>query len=85
MEKYEFRVLIEHCFSMGKNTVQAKQWLYKCYPDSALLKQMVEKWFVDSKRSHTNTDDAERSSRPNSADVPENIKKSTKWFWTIVN
>lgn len=75
MEKSEFRVLIKHCFLMGKNTVQAKQWLDKCYSDSAPSRQMVEKWFADFKRGRTNTDDAERSGRPNSAVVPENIKK----------
>ena len=54
---------------MGKNTVRAKQWLDKCYPDSAPSKQMVEKWFEDSKRVRTNIDDVERSGRPNSAVV----------------
>jgi histone-lysine N-methyltransferase SETMAR len=39
---------------------------------------MVEKWFADFKRGRTNTDDAERSGRPNSAVVPENIKKVHK-------
>uniref|UniRef100_A0A1B0G5T2 Uncharacterized protein n=1 Tax=Glossina morsitans morsitans TaxID=37546 RepID=A0A1B0G5T2_GLOMM len=75
MEKSEFRVLIKHCFLMGKNTVQAKQWLDKCYLDSAPSRQMVEKWFADFKRGRTNTDDAERCGRPNSAVVPEKIKK----------
>ena len=37
LEKSEFCVLIKHCILMGKNTVQAKQWLDKCYSDSALL------------------------------------------------
>ena len=46
---------------------------------------MVEKWFADFKRGRTNTDDVERSGRPNSVVVAENIKKSTKWFWLIVN
>ena len=54
----------------GKNTVQAKQWLEKCYP-TASLGQMVEKWFADFKRGRTNTDDVERSGRPNSAVVSE--------------
>ena len=35
MEKSNFRVLIKLCFLMGKNPVQAKQWLDKCYSDSA--------------------------------------------------
>ena len=70
---------------MGKNTIQEKQWLEKCYPDSAPSRQMVKKWFANFKRGRTNTDDAERSDRQNSAVVPENIKKSTKWFRPIVN
>ena len=39
---------------------------------------MVEKWFADFKGSDTNTDDAESSGRPNSAFVPENMKKVHK-------
>ena len=78
MEKTEFRVLIKHCFLMGKNTVQVKQWLDKCYPDSAPSIQMVEKWFADFKRGRTNTDDAECSGRPNSAVVPKKHKKVHK-------
>ena len=39
---------------------------------------MVEKWFADFKHARTNTDDAERSSYPNSAVVQENIEKSHK-------
>ena len=46
---------------------------------------MVEKWFADFKRGLENADDAERSGRPNSAVVLENMKKSTKWFRPIVN
>ena len=74
MEKSEFRVLIKHCFLVGKNTVQVKQWLDKCYPDSALSRQLVEKWFANFKRGRINTDDAERSGRLNLAVVPENRK-----------
>ena len=78
MEIFEFRVMIKHCFLMGKNTYQAKQWLDTRYPDSAPSKQLVEKWFADFKRVGTNTDGAERSGRPNLAVVPENIKKGYK-------
>ena len=63
---------------MGKNTIQAKQWLNKCYPDSAPSRPMVEKWFADFERDRTGTDDAERSRRPDSALVPDNIKKVHK-------
>ena len=63
---------------MGKNTVQPKQGLCKCYTDSGPSRQIVEKWFSDFKLGCTNTDDAERSGRLNSAVVPENIKKVHK-------
>ena len=76
MEKSEFLGLTKHYYLMGENAIQAKQWLDKCYPDSASSRKMVERWFVDLKRSRTNTDDAERSGRPNSAVVLEIIKKS---------
>ena len=35
MDSKQFRVLIYHCFLMKKNTMQAQQWLEKCYGDSA--------------------------------------------------
>ena len=75
MEKSEFCVLIKHCFLMGKNSVQAKQWLDKYYSESAPSESTVKSWYTDFKRSRTGTNDAERSDRPNSAVVPENIKK----------
>ena len=40
MEKSEFRVLIKHCFLMGKDTVKAKQWL-ECYSDTTPSKQQL--------------------------------------------
>ena len=79
MEKSEIRVDKALHFNL-KNTVQAKQWLDKYYPNSAPLRQMVEKWFADFKRGRTNTDDAERSDRPNLAVVPENKKSPQNCF-----
>ena len=78
MEKTEFRVLIKHCFLMGKNTVQAQQWLEKCYPDSAPSKTTICRWYADFKRGRTDTNDAERSGRPNEAVIPVNMKKILK-------
>ena len=60
---------------MGKNTVQAKQWLDKCYSDSAPSKTMVKRWYDDFKRGRTDTNHAECSDRPNSAVVPKNNHK----------
>ena len=73
----EFRLLIKHCFLTGKNTVEAKQWLDKHYGDSAPGKSTIIEWYAKFKRGRTNTDDAERSSRPKSA-VPENLTKAHK-------
>ena len=63
-----------------KNTVQAKQWLDKCYLDSAPLETMVKRWYADFKCSHTDKNDAERSGSPNLAVVLENTKKLNKLF-----
>ena len=37
----------------GKNTIQAKQWLDKCYSDSALLETTIKRWYADSNCSRT--------------------------------
>ena len=48
MEKSEFRVLIKHCFLKGKNTVQTKQWLYKCYGNLSLRGKWLGSGLVNS-------------------------------------
>ena len=75
MEKSKFRVLIKHCFLMGKNTVQTKEWLHKCYLDSAPLETMVKRWCSDFKHGCTDINDTEHSGRPNLA-VSEKKKKN---------
>ena len=55
-----------------KNTVQAKQWLDKCYSDSVSSDTPVKRWYTDFKRGRTDTNDAERSV------VPENTKNPNK-------
>ena len=78
MEKSEFHVLIKHCFLMWKNTVQAKQWLDKCYLDSAPSEATVKRWYADFKCGRTDTNDDECSGHPNSAISLENTKKPHK-------
>ena len=63
---------------MGKNAVQAMQWLDKCYLDSALSETMVKRLYDDFKCECTDTYDAECSGRSNLAVVPENTKKLYK-------
>ena len=63
---------------MKKNTVEAKQWLDKRYGDSAPGKSTIIDWYAEIKRGCANTVDAERSGRPKSAVVPENITKDHK-------
>ena len=78
MEKSEFRLFIKYCFLMGKHTVQAKQWLDKCYSDSAPLETTVKRSYADFKCNHTDTNDAECSDHPNLTVVSENTKKLHK-------
>ena len=78
MDKKVFCVLIKHCFLMGKNTVEAKQWLDKRYGDSELGKSTIIDWYAEFKRGRTNTDDAERSGDPKLAVITENIAKVHK-------
>ena len=73
IDKKEFRVLIEHCFLIGKNTLKANHWLDKHYGNSAPGKSTIIDWYAEFKCGRTNTDDANRSGRPKSAVVPENI------------
>ena len=65
---------------MGKNTVQTKQWLDKCYSDSALSEKMVKRWYADFKHACIDTNDVEHSGCLNSAVAPENIKKLHKFI-----
>ena len=62
-------MLIKHCVLMGKNTFQAKQWLDKCYSDSAASETTIKRWYTNF--THGRTD-------PNSAVVLENTKKLHK-------
>ena len=63
---------------MGKNTVEAKQWLYKRYGDSASGKSTIIDCYAEFECGRTNTDDAECSGRPKSAVIQENITKVHK-------
>ena len=49
VDKIEFRVIIKHCFLMVRNTVEAKQWLYKRYGDSAPRKSTIINWYTEFK------------------------------------
>ena len=64
--------------SKGKNTVQVKQWLDKCYSDSAPSEATVKRWYADFEPNRSDTNDTERSHRSNTAVVLENTKKLHK-------
>ena len=63
---------------MGKNTVEAKQWLDERYVDSTAGKSTIIDWYTEFKRGVTNTDDVERYGRLESAVVRRNIIKVLK-------
>lgn len=75
MDKSEFRVLIKHCFLVGRTTVETKQWLDRHYSGSAPAYSTIKYWFVQFRRDRTTTTDAPRSGRPHDAVTPRNIKK----------
>ena len=60
MGSKEFRVLIKHCILIGKNTTQAKEWLYKCYGTSSLLYTTVKKLYAEFKCGHRIVSDDQR-------------------------
>ena len=60
------------CVDEGKNAVQAKQWLDKCYSDFAPLETMFKRWYAVFQYSRANINDAE------CLVVPENTKKLHK-------
>ena len=64
--------------SDGKDTVQAKQWLDKCYSNSAPSETTVKRRYADFKHGRTDTNDVEYSGHPNSSVVPENTPKLHK-------
>ena len=63
---------------MGKNTIQAQQWLEKCYRENSPLKTTICRWYGDFKRGRTNTEDAERLGCPTEVATPENTEKILK-------
>ena len=67
MEKSEFRVLIKHCFLMGKIQFKQSNGLVSFIRTLLRWKQQL--------RGGTDTNNAECSDRPNSAVVLENTKK----------
>ncbi|EGI57375.1 FLJ37770-like protein [Acromyrmex echinatior] len=75
MEKQEYRILIKHCFLMGKTFEQSLKWLQKCYPTSALSRTTVYRWFSEFKMGRTSTEDAPRSGRPKEATNAEIAKQ----------
>lgn len=78
MDSQQIRLLIYHCFLMGKNTVQAQVWLDKRYPCSASSKVTVKRQFADFKRGRTSTDDADRFGGPIVVITPGNIRNVNK-------
>ncbi|CAG9832211.1 unnamed protein product [Diabrotica balteata] len=60
---------------MGKNAVKTEQWFKKCYRNSVPSITTIKRWFAEFKCGRTDTDDAERSGRPNDAVIPENIEE----------
>jgi len=74
MEKKEFRVLIKHCFLIGKNTVEAKAWFDKHYPGTMNLNVVV--WTPKTLNAVVAQKQQLRQKM---------WQKSEKWYWPIAN
>ena len=61
MYNKQLRVLVLHFFLKGKNTGQTKQWIEKCYGDSAISETIITRWFADFKRGRRDTNDSKHS------------------------
>ncbi|XP_031639759.1 histone-lysine N-methyltransferase SETMAR-like [Contarinia nasturtii] len=57
------------------NTVEAKEWLDKCYGICSPPSSTIKYWFAEFRRGRTSTADAERSGRPKEAIIPEIIQQ----------
>lgn len=64
MNTNEFRVLAKHCFLIGRDIDEAKEWLDKKYEGSAPDKSTIEGWYTEF-RSAGLTPSNESSKRPN--------------------
>lgn len=78
MEVVEYRVLIKHCFLMGKTALETTEFIQKCYPGSAPSISSVRRWIHKFKRGDFSVQDGDRTGRPNSAVTTENINKALK-------
>lgn len=59
MIEKEFRVLIKHCFLMGKTAEQAQQWLEKNYKQTP-SKEIICWWYNEFKCGRMSTGGASR-------------------------
>jgi len=73
MEKQEYRILIKHCFLMGKTPKQSMEWLTKCYPTSVPSRTTVYRWFSEFKMGRTSR--RRTSGRPKEATNAEIVKQ----------
>ena len=58
---------------MGKNTVQAKPWLYNCYGESSPSRQIVEKSIGEFERDSTSVNNAQWLGSPKDVTTPKII------------
>ncbi|KAF7264892.1 hypothetical protein GWI33_021977 [Rhynchophorus ferrugineus] len=52
MDQEQFWILILHCFLMGINAIEAKQWVETFYKDSTPSETTIKRWFADFKRGN---------------------------------
>ncbi|XP_011647659.1 histone-lysine N-methyltransferase SETMAR-like [Pogonomyrmex barbatus] len=75
MEKIEYRAVIKFLHLKGNTPTQIKAELDAIYEDSAPSFATVKRWAAEFKRGRTSLADDERSGRPTTATIADNIER----------
>ena len=84
MEKIEYRAIIKFLHLKSNTLAQIKAELDAVYGDSAPSFATVKRWAAEFKCGRISLTDDERSGRPTTAIITDNIEKVHKWYWTSV-
>ena len=75
IDKIEYRVVIKYLFLKSNTPTQIEEELDYVYGDSAPSFTTVKFWAAEFKRGRKSLGDSERSGRPKTASIDENIAK----------
>lgn len=71
----EQRTNIKFCFKLGKSATETYEMIKKVYGEDAMSRSRVFEWFARFKAGRESTEDDERTGRPRSSRMDENIER----------